>query len=368
MMRPLNLIDTLFLLTPAITVGAYGPDGTFASFSNRGTGIDILAPGVDILSLGSDDVGGGLKVMSGTSMSAGHVSGAAALFLDENPNATPAQVIEALLSTAQTTVTGVPSNTTNKSVWVGVGGALDAEIPPFFDYAVHSANMLKFEDTVTILPSPSNPSSNANVFAKELAEGRQGSSSYVGGFGYYTNKVSNELAGVFQPRINPTQLAPTQLVPPNPIDEDAIRDMEGYRYLATRTTDDDLELSGTVQLGTAENPVVWYVDGKLKIDEDAPVRFNGHGIFLVRDGIEFKTRALTNENTQVAFFTDKKIKIESPLTELRGTFFSWEDIELRGGVQIDGSLVALGDIVLKDGVRIRHEPIAASLARVLWSN
>jgi subtilisin family serine protease len=53
----------------------YGPDDSFASFSNFGSAVDIAAPGVCITSTYK---GGGTKSLSGTSMAAPHVTGAIA--------------------------------------------------------------------------------------------------------------------------------------------------------------------------------------------------------------------------------------------------------------------------------------------------
>ncbi|MEY2457974.1 MAG: hypothetical protein QOK06_3132 [Acidimicrobiaceae bacterium] len=53
-----------------IGVGATNSRGALATFSNRGPGVDVLAPGADILSLGSP----GLAYRSGTSMAAAFVS------------------------------------------------------------------------------------------------------------------------------------------------------------------------------------------------------------------------------------------------------------------------------------------------------
>ncbi|MGH3361660.1 MAG: S8 family serine peptidase, partial [Nocardioides sp.] len=64
-------------------------DGTFASFSNFGADVDVIAPGVCI---NSTWMNGGYNTISGTSMASPHVAGAAALIAATNPAATPAQI------------------------------------------------------------------------------------------------------------------------------------------------------------------------------------------------------------------------------------------------------------------------------------
>lgn len=70
-------------------------DDTFASFSNYGADVDIIAPGVCITSTWMN---GGYDTISGTSMAAPHVAGGAALYAATHPSATPAQVQAALES------------------------------------------------------------------------------------------------------------------------------------------------------------------------------------------------------------------------------------------------------------------------------
>jgi subtilisin len=68
-------------------------DDTLSNTSNFGADIDLIAPGVCILSTYPP---AGLATFSGTSMASPHVAGAAALYKAGNPTATPAQVKAAL--------------------------------------------------------------------------------------------------------------------------------------------------------------------------------------------------------------------------------------------------------------------------------
>ncbi len=70
-------------VTEAITVGSVNKKKWFSSFSNYGSLIDIFAPGEDIESLSPDH--SKIVIMTGTSMAAPHVTGAAALYLELNP-------------------------------------------------------------------------------------------------------------------------------------------------------------------------------------------------------------------------------------------------------------------------------------------
>ena len=103
----------------AITVGAYDPLNGFAPFSNYGPVVDLLAPGVDVLTISIGKKQLPLALSTGTSFATPHVSGAAALYLSQHPTATPAEVQKALVAAGQPSIWGTPDGTTNKTVWVG---------------------------------------------------------------------------------------------------------------------------------------------------------------------------------------------------------------------------------------------------------
>lgn len=79
----------------ALTVAASDRNDARASFSNRGTCVDLFAPGVDITSAWLNN---GSTTISGTSMAAPHVAGAAALHLDTHPSASPSAVGTAIVA------------------------------------------------------------------------------------------------------------------------------------------------------------------------------------------------------------------------------------------------------------------------------
>lgn len=99
-----------------ITVGAVGPDGARAPYSNYGSRIDIMAPGgnTDLdVTIGDVTLPGGIlstvktasgklgyDVLQGTSMASPQIAGLVALLKGQEPNLTTAQVIARLKASA----------------------------------------------------------------------------------------------------------------------------------------------------------------------------------------------------------------------------------------------------------------------------
>ncbi|GAB3853951.1 hypothetical protein GCM10029963_46150 [Micromonospora andamanensis] len=116
----------------AITVGATQSNDAAASFSNFGTCVDILAPGVSITS-GWHTSDTATNTISGTSMASPHVAGVAALVLSANPSWTPQQVRDYLVNNSTPNViSNVGTGTPNQLLYV-VNGSTP---PPTNDFSV----------------------------------------------------------------------------------------------------------------------------------------------------------------------------------------------------------------------------------------
>ena len=100
------------------------PTPVVAGFSSRGPVLadgsdllkpDITAPGVAILAAGpnQETTDPSYEFLSGTSMAAPHIAGLAALYLGERPNATPAEIKSAMMTTAYDTVDGADNPVTD---------------------------------------------------------------------------------------------------------------------------------------------------------------------------------------------------------------------------------------------------------------
>jgi subtilisin family serine protease len=99
----------------AITVAASTQTDAMASFSNRGTCVDVIAPGASITGAWYTS-NTATNTISGTSMASPHAAGAAAKYLSANRGATPAQVASAITSESTPNVV----SGTGQSCWLWI--------------------------------------------------------------------------------------------------------------------------------------------------------------------------------------------------------------------------------------------------------
>jgi subtilisin family serine protease len=103
----------------ALTIGATDSSDTKARWSNYGTCVDWFAPGVSITSASNSGGATASTTMSGTSMATPHVAGAAALYLQGSPGASPAAVRSALYAATTKGVVRSSSTVNNHLLFTG---------------------------------------------------------------------------------------------------------------------------------------------------------------------------------------------------------------------------------------------------------
>jgi serine protease len=106
----------------AITVGATDSSDkrswwTPTQSSNWGSCLDLFAPGTNIKSTWIGASNSATNTISGTSMAAPHVAGAAAIYLSGKPNATPAEVASAIISASTKDVVSDPVGSPNRLLY-----------------------------------------------------------------------------------------------------------------------------------------------------------------------------------------------------------------------------------------------------------
>ena len=120
----------------ALTVAASNQwDQQAAWFTNYGSCVDLFAPGEGITSAW---LYGGTNTIDGTSMASPHVAGAAALYLEGDPWASPYTVNAAIINNATPNrLSGVSWGTPNLLLYTGSGGGGTASV----EYQAHVANI-----------------------------------------------------------------------------------------------------------------------------------------------------------------------------------------------------------------------------------
>ncbi len=126
----------------ALTVNSSTSTDARSSFSNYGSCTDIFAPGSSITSAWHSS-NTATNTISGTSMAAPHVAGAAALYLQGNTSASPATVASALINNSTLNkITSAGSGSPNRLLYTGfIGGGGGTPAPTISSFSPTSGGV-----------------------------------------------------------------------------------------------------------------------------------------------------------------------------------------------------------------------------------
>lgn len=229
---------------PTVTLADGNPHGLpsapvpqIAGFSSRGPVTadggdlikpDIAAPGVSILADGANAAGArpAFTFMSGTSMASPHVAGLAALYLGIHPQATPAEIKSALMTTGSPTVTA--AGEPNTDVFAQGNGQIEPTryLNPGLLYLNGPADWAQYIAAIGGDPSAPAPSDlNLASIAVGSLPGRQ----------TVTRTVTSTEAGTFT--ADPVQIPGVQTaVEPSSLTFTAAGQSKTFQVTFTRTT------------------------------------------------------------------------------------------------------------------------------------
>jgi serine protease len=155
----------------ALTVGSSTSTDARSSFSNFGTCVDLFAPGSSITSawMTSDTA---TNTISGTSMATPHVTGAAALYLAENPGAAPSTVHSAIVTNASLNkLSSIGTGSPNRLLY-SIFSSVPTDTPPTASFTVTCNG-----PTCTLDGSASTDDHGIASYAWDFGDGQAGSGS-----------------------------------------------------------------------------------------------------------------------------------------------------------------------------------------------
>lgn len=236
-------------------------------------------------------------------------------------------------------------------------------VPGFFNYAVASGGNLHLNGNANI-QDDFNPQWNANIHTNGNFQ-MNGVNTVKGFLSYVGNAQSNpswRLDSNITPNQNPNNLPNRAQISPVEIPDFKAED---YLDVATDIFYDNKTYSGNIELGTAENPRIIYVDGNLNISGN----ITGYGAFIVKGNVHVtgnvNITSMDPITSNLGIYTNGNIQINGNVT-LKAQILAKGNAQVGGNVKIHGSLVTKGNVQFNGGVNLYYRPSNEILTKPFW--
>ena len=235
--------------------------------------------------------------------------------------------------------------------------------PPFFSYAILAGDDFRIDGANNNTEDDVNPLWNSNTHSNAETELTCHGENYLqeGFLTYTTNFDVDWGEGVtISPNQNPGgdptySFAPAVTIPP----------FSAASYIddADEVYNGDKTYSGTITMGTKDNPKIIYVGGVLSIQGTV----TGYGVFIVKGEILIVGDLLLDTpdptESKLALYTDSTVTMDYQNSEVHAQIFAQDRVTVdEDGIEFHGSITAGEDVRIKgDNIDIYYKPASRSL-------
>ncbi|UCH65553.1 MAG: hypothetical protein JSW63_00005, partial [Ignavibacterium sp.] len=237
--------------------------------------------------------------------------------------------------------------------------------PEFFDYAMLAGDKLTVNGDGNNILDDGNPLWNASTHSngETIFNGsnylQEGFVSYTGS---YTEGGSNITISPNQnPGGDPVHFSAPEVTIPQ-------FTAESYKGDADEVYESDKTYSGTITLGTKDNPKIIYVGGKLFISGTV----TGYGMFIVKDDIEIKGDLVVQTphptDNKLGLYTDKKVMVNEANVELHAQIVAMDEVVINNeNIEFHGTITSKTNVTLnQQGHDFFYKPANTDLMSPFW--
>lgn len=236
--------------------------------------------------------------------------------------------------------------------------------PPFMNYAVNSNGNLNLNGNITITDYNNN-NWNANIHTNGNFE-MSGNNSVDGFLSYVGNATSNPSSRLntdIHPNQNPETL-------PNRSQVSTVAlptfDADSYQSIATDIIMGNQSYSGSISLGTQENPRIIYISGNLTLSGT----ISGYGMFIVKGNVTASGNVTVSSPdanvNNVGIYTSGNLTVNGNVT-LNSQIYADGNVVMGGNSKVYGGVTAKGNVQLGGNCQVYYKPTNVNLTEQIWN-
>ncbi|MBU2447500.1 MAG: FapA family protein [Bacteroidetes bacterium] len=236
--------------------------------------------------------------------------------------------------------------------------------PAFMKYAVMSNGNLNLNGNIT-LTDYNNNNWNANIHTNGNFE-MSGNNSIDGFLSYVGNATSNppsRLNTNIHPNQNPEELPNRSQV--SHIDMPTFNP-DSYLSIATDIFMGNKSYSGSISLGTQENPKIIYISGNLTISGTV----SGYGMFIVKGNVTATGNVTVSSPdvnvNNIGIYTSGNLTVRGNVT-LNSQIYANGNVDMGGNSKVYGGVTAKGNVEFGGNCQVYYKPTNVNLTEQIWN-